>query len=429
MGHDPAECPLCNTRIGHEVLEELLSSDTEDERVSALAEERKRASELEAVLSQAKGHAAALRRLQAIEDRDISVENVLQEIERARLDLEITRTELASVESKINDISARGLTTVILKQLLVSASLPDLPSSAELARQIDENSRDLEAQEQLVAQQHLAAEAALRSASEIATSIGAPVSNSIADLQSFLRRNISDIDGQLAALTVLEDVLDRNTGAGVPLATRLGAASDQIAKVVNSIDEESASTAAIQREVKLIAEIESKVAADRLEIERAVIAETLLRKLVAQVKSGEFVDEVLRDNANAISEIFSSIHAPREFRIATTENTVEVIRTATGQTTTLEEMSSGQRAAYAISLFLAMNERLQSAPKLMLLDDPVAHVDDLNVLSLLDYLRGIALDERRQIFIATANEKFAGLCRQKFRFLGEKYQQFELTRG
>ncbi|MND00617.1 hypothetical protein D3C83_193000 [compost metagenome] len=61
-------------------------------------------------------------------------------------------------------------------------------------------------------------------------------------------------------------------------------------------------------------------------------------------------------------------------------------------------------------------------------DDPVAHVDDINTLSLLDHLRDIALSEQRQIFFATADSKLANLFGRKFRFLGERYKQIDLAR-
>ena len=91
-------------------------------------------------------------------------------------------------------------------------------------------------------------------------------------------------------------------------------------------------------------------------------------------------------------------------------------------------MSSGQRAAYALSLFFAMNERLRSGPKVLLLDDPVAHVDDINTLSLLDHLRYLALSDERQIFFATADSKIGALFGRKFRFLGDGFVQIELAR-
>ena len=65
----------------------------------------------------------------------------------------------------------------------------------------------------------------------------------------------------------------------------------------------------------------------------------------------------------------------------------------------------------------------------MLLDDPIAHIDDLNILSFLDYLRYIVVRGSRQIFFATADEKLTGLFRQKFQFMGqEKYREIELSR-
>jgi chromosome segregation protein len=84
----------------------------------------------------------------------------------------------------------------------------------------------------------------------------------------------------------------------------------------------------------------------------------------------------------------------------------------------LTEISTGQRAALGLSMFLAQNMKLRFAPPVILIDDPIAHVDDLNCLSFLDYLRQIALTKRRQIFFATANDKLAAVFERKFDFLG-----------
>ena len=92
-------------------------------------------------------------------------------------------------------------------------------------------------------------------------------------------------------------------------------------------------------------------------------------------------------------------------------------------------MSTGQRAAYALSLFLSMNKSLVAGPPVILMDDPIAHIDDLNILSFLDHLRDIAINGSRQIFLATADAKLAGLFRQKFRFMGEDgFREFKLAR-
>ena len=65
----------------------------------------------------------------------------------------------------------------------------------------------------------------------------------------------------------------------------------------------------------------------------------------------------------------------------------------------------------------------------MLIDDPIAHVDDLNSLSFLDYLRDAVLAGNRQIFFSTANNKLATLFERKFDFLGEiDFRRINLTR-
>jgi hypothetical protein len=45
-----------------------------------------------------------------------------------------------------------------------------------------------------------------------------------------------------------------------------------------------------------------------------------------------------------------------------------------------------------------MNAKPQTAPPVLLFDDPVAHIDDFNSLSFLEHLRDLALAETRQIF-------------------------------
>ena len=71
----------------------------------------------------------------------------------------------------------------------------------------------------------------------------------------------------------------------------------------------------------------------------------------------------------------------------------------------------------------------QSAPPVVLIDDPIAHIDDLNALSFMDYLRDLSVHSRRQIFFATADSRVAELFEKKFAFLGpEKFQRIDLAR-
>ena len=90
-------------------------------------------------------------------------------------------------------------------------------------------------------------------------------------------------------------------------------------------------------------------------------------------------------------------------------------------------ISTGQRAAFALAVFLSQNAQLKAGPRVILIDDPIAHVDDLNCLSFLDYLREIALTGTRQIFFATASSKIASLFERKFDFFGERFKRFNLV--
>jgi chromosome segregation protein len=105
------------------------------------------------------------------------------------------------------------------------------------------------------------------------------------------------------------------------------------------------------------------------------------------------------------------------------------LRTANGHDArTLDEISTGQRAAFALSIFLARNRTAASAPPVLLIDDPIAHIDDLNALSFLDYLRDLAVNSGRQIFFATADTRVASLFSKKFSFLGESFKTINLVR-
>ena len=137
-------------------------------------------------------------------------------------------------------------------------------------------------------------------------------------------------------------------------------------------------------------------------------------------------ESALKENRKSIDAIFSQIHSPAEFEGIGPD--WKLIRKLDNTKMPLTMVSTGQRAAFALSVFLAQNSQLKSGPQVILIDDPIAHVDDLNCLSFLDYLREIALTGTRQIFFATANSKLASLFERKFDFLGEKFRRIDLIR-
>jgi exonuclease SbcC len=160
---------------------------------------------------------------------------------------------------------------------------------------------------------------------------------------------------------------------------------------------------------------------------RLTEASKVLNDLQSNHSLNSAMELTLRQNRSVVEEIFSHIHSPAEFSgLGPSWNSL--VRSADKSLAKLTEISSGQRAALALSIFLAQNGQLTSAPPVVLMDDPIAHVDDLNCLSFLDYLREIALTGKRQIFFATASDKLATLFTRKLDFMGRSFQRFELER-
>ena len=157
-------------------------------------------------------------------------------------------------------------------------------------------------------------------------------------------------------------------------------------------------------------------------------AQKVLDSIIKQHSLQKAMRSALDHNRSGVETIFSQIHSPAEFRGFGSHFTT-LVRKADTSVAGLNEISTGQRAAFAFSIFLAQNSQLRDAPPVLIIDDPIAHVDDLNSLSLLDYLREVALTGKRQIFFATANDKLAAIFERKFEFLGERdYRRFNLRR-
>lgn len=162
-------------------------------------------------------------------------------------------------------------------------------------------------------------------------------------------------------------------------------------------------------------------------LERFVRADKTLTEIQKHHSLSGAMKAALSRNRAAIEEIFTRIHSPAEF-VGLGKGVATLVRKDGVHEATLNQISTGQRAAFALSIFLAQNSQLRSAPPVILIDDPIAHIDDLNALAFLDYLREIAISGTRQIFFATASEKLAVLFQRKFDFLGGGFRHHDLRR-
>lgn len=156
---------------------------------------------------------------------------------------------------------------------------------------------------------------------------------------------------------------------------------------------------------------------------RAKKALTVLDQLLGNGYKADYLKQILAGHKEKLSAIFSRIHAPHEFKDVNIDTDV-LLERETGAKSPVSEISGGQRAALALSIFLSLHSSVSTRAPWLLFDEPVVHVDDLNILSFLDMLRDLVLLNDRQVFFATANTRIADLFAKKFDFLGREFREF-----
>lgn len=166
-------------------------------------------------------------------------------------------------------------------------------------------------------------------------------------------------------------------------------------------------------------------------IEKIKKALDVLSGILTKDNEETILGDFLKTNEKDIQEIFQILHTPKEFSHIEFDHSTKNLylhKPGSERPLTLNKISTGQRSALALSIFLALHKKINQGPKVLLFDDPVTYTDDLNILSFLDYLRELVINENRQLFFATANQKLAGLFEKKFAFLANGCQTISLER-
>lgn len=191
--------------------------------------------------------------------------------------------------------------------------------------------------------------------------------------------------------------------------------------------------------VQVIIENKKKIAVSKSTLEREGpgcerlrLAIAALEDLKSEHSAENYLESFFSENLRQISDLFCAMHAPHDFCdiVWQPDNpmAIRAVRKFTNAACSVAELSSGQRNALALAIFLTMNSKITQAPSLIMLDDPVAHVDDLNIVSFLDCLRELLSGHSRQLFFATASAKTAHLFTRKFDYLGEEaFRSYRLT--
>lgn len=147
-----------------------------------------------------------------------------------------------------------------------------------------------------------------------------------------------------------------------------------------------------------------------------------------QKRLEDVMKEFLIQNAKQIELFFKLLHRPKEFgKLSIINGNIHFMRNSNGELAESGQMSTGQRMALAFSVMITLHIRAANAPNFLMLDEPVANLDDMHVLNLIDLLRELAISGT-QIIITTADSQMAKFLRRKFSFLKEEYSHFELIR-
>jgi exonuclease SbcC len=156
----------------------------------------------------------------------------------------------------------------------------------------------------------------------------------------------------------------------------------------------------------------------------------VLNEILLKDSEEKVLESFFKRNIEEIKSIFSNIHSPKEFTgLEVIKGKILLFKNGNDKPIPITEISTGQRSALALSIFLTLNKKLKNGPNLILFDDPVTFTDDLNILSFLDYLRSLIINENRQLVFATASKKIASLFAKKFRFMNDEFKQFNLERS
>jgi|GEM_PF-3464636 len=241
--------------------------------------------------------------------------------------------------------------------------------------------------------------------------------NILKNEESSLKNEINEIDKLEELFYRLKDFLVSDTSV-INRSALIRQCSDVELMIDNYLTQENSRI----EQSKIVAKVR-EIEAIQKRLENAISAMSDLRE------TQKYADDFIKDNIKRISEIFHALHTPQEFsKLDIVDNEVFGFRSKDSVKVALSNMSTGQKTAVALSIFLLLNSSMQTIPSVILIDEPIANIDDLNIVSFIDVVRELAICGNRQIFITTANDNVRKLLRRKFSFMGDELSEFNFKR-
>jgi exonuclease SbcC len=263
---------------------------------------------------------------------------------------------------------------------------------------------------------------------EALSSVGIETSGTLQQPYEELRARLDTVEAALEACKWARSVVSLTTTTDLQhLFTVARSAVMSATELAATLDTEARSSDRMVKVQSRLRRLDTSLSSLHDSISRLQTVVSALTEIVERYSLESATHAAVAATHTVADEIFARIHSPAEYKIAT-QGDLPLVRRDDGRAKELSAVSTGQRAAYALSMFLAMNAQVRNAPPALMMDDPISHIDDLNALSFLDYLRNLVLRSQRQVFFATADDKVAGLFAHKFSFLGDGFRTIELTR-
>lgn len=181
----------------------------------------------------------------------------------------------------------------------------------------------------------------------------------------------------------------------------------------------------VEYEKQQAREYQGRAAFYRKKLDRCQAAVSALNRMPS-LKT--FVTDTVEANIQRISYYFRWMHHSGEFEsLGIDEVGVYAIRGVDNRLVRVYEMSTGQRTSLAFSVMLAFYSVADTAPKCLLLDEPLATMDNVQVGNALDILKSLA-DQGTQIFFTSASLDTIKLFQNFFRNTTFDYREFEFIK-
>jgi exonuclease SbcC len=435
--HSDKNCPVCNTEFGPgELLRHMgqLASVPSEVASAELSRELDRLKSEQIVIVKGKQWLAQLSEFVVTAQDDPSkmcVSEAKQKAENTEIRLhELLETKKAS-QQRIDGYTRSGLTLTEVERLCSpfdgqSKEVTSVVNIGEAKLRVERFLQTLLKEKSEIDKEN---DARKNEAKHLLARLSVDSEQTLASASEVVATRLGHLQRVAAACNVVRSHLN------IQLGTDLVALQDSLeaavlgAKNVLSLTEQDANSDTEKNTVKIrLNELNSKLENHKAALERLASAQKTLTEIIEKHSLEDATAAIVQAAHKVADSIFSRIHSPSEYQV-TSNSQSPLSRRNDESAVQLNEVSTGQRAAYALSMFLALNAQVKDGPKVILLDDPISHIDDLNALSFLDYLRNLVLKSDRQLFFATADEKVAGLFAHKFGFLGDDFQIIELSRS